>query len=64
VTEPTFNNKRAERRLGEMMAELPKATGGGTNQYGEFGEGYQKTHTANASLASAAIDKNLAQSSH
>jgi hypothetical protein len=48
----------SERRLGKMMAEQPKAQGGGANQYGEFGEGYQKTHTA--TLASQGIDKNLA----
>jgi hypothetical protein len=42
-----------------MMAEKPKHPGGGANQYGEFGAGYQKFHTA--TLAEQGIDKNLAK---
>lgn len=50
---------RAERRLGEMMAEQPKAQGGGANQYTSFEvRGIQNPAPT---LTSQGIDKNLAK---
>lgn len=46
--------KRAERRLGEMMAEQPKAQGKRTDL------GFSKTQVGKTTLAEAGIDKNLA----
>ena len=45
----------AERRLGQMMAEQPKAQGGGANQDGSF-----EVPGTVPTLASQGIDKGLA----
>jgi hypothetical protein len=56
--------RRAERKLGEMMAEQPKAKGGGdgSNQH-QRATGVRKTLVASPTitLAQAGIDKNLAK---
>jgi hypothetical protein len=49
---------RAERRLGQMMKEIPKAQPM-ENQYGAFEVGASETPTS--TLASVGIDKNLAK---
>jgi hypothetical protein len=48
--------KRSERRLGEMMAKQPEATGGERKDLG-----FSKNPQSPPTLAQAGIDKNLAQ---
>jgi hypothetical protein len=55
--------KRAERRLGEMMAAQPKDKGGGdqgSNQHTSWHRVNEKPSASPATLAEAGIDKNLA----
>jgi hypothetical protein len=56
--------KRAERRLGEMMAAQPKDKGGGdqgSNQHTSWHRVNEKPSASPATLAEAGIDKNLAK---
>jgi hypothetical protein len=53
---------RAERRLGEMMAEQPKAKGGGDRKSEEYHRGLaDPSDTEPVTLGQAGIDKNLAK---
>jgi hypothetical protein len=54
--------KRAERRLGEMIAVMPKAKPPGINQYTTPEDRGIRYPEAPATLAEAGIDKNLAKS--
>jgi hypothetical protein len=55
--------KRAERRLGEMMAAQPKDKGGGdgSNQHRQSNRVFEKPSSSPGTLGEAGIDKNLAK---